>query len=133
MPLPSAKESRQAQELLSFYTPRGVIERAALRVLCVDCGHGGKTIVAVMYVRGRAFVAARAMDEWKEPEPPLGRHGRGWVPSWLDRSDPIVDARCDVRAYELPAEELVRRTPRAGKPRADPFCVSHTYPGNGVQ
>jgi hypothetical protein len=120
--LPSVPESKAADDLLEFYTPKGVIKRAALRVLCVDCGHGGKTIAAVMYVRGRAFVAAHIMDEWKEPEPPLGRHGRGWVPSWLDWG-PVVDARCDVRAYELPADDLEA----ALKDHADPFLVAHTY------
>jgi hypothetical protein len=120
--LPSVPESKAADALLKFYTPKGVIERAALRVLCADCG---RTIVAVMYVRGRAFVAAHIMDEWKEPEPPLGRHGRGWVPSWLDWG-PVVDARCNVRAYELPAEELDSRSRRADP--ADPFWrVSHAY------
>jgi hypothetical protein len=125
--LPSVPESREARWLLSVLNPVRVIDRAALRVFCVDCR---RVIVAVMYVRGRAFVAARIMDEWKGPEPPLGRHGRGWEPSWLDWG-PVVDARCNVRAYELPADELVRRLPPPGRPRAEPWRVSHSY-GDGA-
>jgi len=80
-------------------------------VRCVDCH--GRVIVAVTYVQRRALVTARALDDRLAPERRLGRH---WQFSWLDRGN-FIHARCDVRPYVLPTDELRKRVAPASRKR----------------
>jgi hypothetical protein len=117
---PSVAESREAERLGAEIGWEQLKKTAALRVSCVDCG---RLIGVVTYVRGRALVTTRALDDRLAPE---RRIGRSLACSWLDRGL-VLHARCKVRAYVLPAEEMRRRTPPPGRPRAPDFDVSHAY------